>query len=101
MLELVVPVPALPAMSVTLVLSKVMRLTGSVVLAAGVKVAVQVMPPFTEATFVSVPLAIVRSALVKPFTATLKVIVTSDVSPAFSVVSATTIVAVGDAKISE
>ena len=56
----------------------------SVVLAVGVKVAVQVMPPFTEATAVSAPLAIVRSVLVKPVTASLKVIVTSDVSPAFS-----------------
>ena len=95
MLELVVPVPALPAASVTPLLVSVMRLLMSLVLAVGVKVAVQVMPPFTEATAVSVPLVIVRSALVKPVTASLKVIVTSDVSPAFSAVSATTIVAVG------
>ena len=46
-------------------------------------------------TDVSVPLAMVRSALVKPVTARLKVMVTSEVSPAFSASSATTMVAVG------
>jgi hypothetical protein len=40
------------------------------------------------------PLAIVRSALVKPVTASLKVMVTSEVSPIFRLV-ATTMVAVG------
>ena len=43
----------------------------------------------------SVPLAMVRSALVKPVTASEKVMVTSEVSPTFSAVSATTMVAVG------
>ena len=93
--DVVVPSPVLPAASVTPLLVSVMRLLMSLVLAVGVKVAVQVMPPFTEATAVSAPLAIVRSALVKPVTASLKVIVTSDVSPAFSAVAVTTIVAVG------
>ena len=46
-------------------------------LAVGVKVAVQVMPPSLLLTAVNVPLAIVRSALVKPVTASLKVMVTS------------------------
>jgi hypothetical protein len=44
-----------------------------------------------------VPFATVRSALVKPVTASEKVIVTSDVSPICSAVSATAIVAVGRA----
>ena len=93
--ESVAPSPLLPAAFSTPLLARVMRLLVSVVLAVGVKVAVQVMPPFTEATAVSAPLAIVRSSLVKPVTASLKVMVTSDVSPAFSAVSVTTIVAVG------
>ena len=61
---------------------------------SGVKVAVQVTPPSDEDTAVSVPFAIVRSALVNPLTASLKVKVTSVVSPACSAVSATTMVAV-------
>ena len=64
-------------------------------LAVGVNVAVQVMPPSPDVTADSVPLSIVRSALVRPVTASLKVIVTSEVSPACSASSATTIVAVG------
>ncbi|MNY66314.1 hypothetical protein D3C86_2037190 [compost metagenome] len=67
-------------------------------LAVGVKVAVQVMPPSPLLTAVNVPLAIVRSALVRPVTASEKVIVTKDVSPMLSVASATTIVAVGGAE---
>ncbi|MNR52754.1 hypothetical protein D3C85_1726560 [compost metagenome] len=59
------------------------------------KVAVQVIPPSLLLTAVSVPLAMVRSALVNPLTASLKVIVTSEVSPILSAVSATTMVAVG------
>jgi hypothetical protein len=50
----------------------------SVMLAVGVKVAVQVMPPSLLLT-AQVPLAMVRSALVKPVTASLKVMVTSEV----------------------
>ncbi|MNC67187.1 hypothetical protein D3C75_1176600 [compost metagenome] len=55
------------------------------------------MPPSLLLTEVSVPLAMVRSALVKPVTAWLKVMVTSDVSPIFRALSVTTIVAVGGA----
>ncbi len=64
-------------------------------LAFGVNVAVQVMPPSALLTLVSVPLAMVRSALVKPLTASLNVMVTSEVSPIFRAVSAITMVAVG------
>ncbi|MNQ74428.1 hypothetical protein D3C85_891830 [compost metagenome] len=67
----------------------------SLMLAEGVKVAVQVMPPSLLLTAVNVPLAIVRSALVKPLTASLKVMVTSEVSPILNAVSVTTMVAVG------
>ena len=66
-------------------------------LAVGVKVAVQVMPPSPELTALKVPLATLRSALVKPETASLKVIVTREVSPIASAVSVTTIDAVGRA----
>ncbi len=89
------PLPALPARSATPVLSRVIRLVVSLMLAVGVKVAVQVMPPSLLLTAVNVPLVMVRSALVKPLTASLKVIVTSEVSPILSAVSATTMVAVG------
>ena len=89
------PLPVLPARSLTPVLFRVIRLVVSLTLAEGVKVAVQVMPPSLLLTALSVPLAMVRSALVKPLTASLNVMVTSEVSPAVSAVSATTIVAVG------
>ncbi len=58
-------------------------------LTSGVSVAVQVMPPSAELTVLSVPLLIVRSALVKSLTASENVIVTSEVSPASSELSAT------------
>ncbi|MOA64808.1 hypothetical protein D3C78_1909810 [compost metagenome] len=48
-----------------------------------------------ELRLLSVPLATVKSAVVRPFTASLKVMVTVLVSPAFNAVSATTMVAVG------
>ncbi|MNV93457.1 hypothetical protein D3C71_1881530 [compost metagenome] len=69
-------------------------MVASVMLAVGVKVAVQVMPPSLLLTAVSVPLAIVRSALVKPLTASENVKVTNEVSPIFSEVSAITMVTV-------
>ncbi|MNW66587.1 hypothetical protein D3C74_450700 [compost metagenome] len=72
-----------------------MILVAAVMLAAGVSVAVHVTPPSDELTALIVPFAIVRSAFVKPLTASEYVIVTSDVSPADSDVSATTMVAVG------
>ncbi|MNO58422.1 hypothetical protein D3C76_489800 [compost metagenome] len=89
------PLPVLPATSVTPVLFRVMTLLVSFTPAVGVKVAVQVMPPSLLLTEVNVPLAMLRSALVKPLTASEKVMVTSEVSSALSVVSASTIVAVG------
>ncbi|RMS19478.1 hypothetical protein ALP75_205129 [Pseudomonas syringae pv. actinidiae] len=63
--------------------------------AVGVRVAVQVTPPSLLLTALRVPLAMFKSALVKPLTASLKVIVTSEVSPTASALSATTMVAVG------
>ena len=72
-----------------------MRLVVSVMSAAGVKVAVQTMPPSLELTALKVPLATLRSALVKPVTFSLKVMVTKDVSPIPKAVSATVMVAVG------
>ena len=72
----------MPAASVTPVSSSVMTLVVSSMSAVGVKVAVQVMPPSPELTADSVPFSIVRSALVKPVTASLNLKVTSEVSPA-------------------
>ena len=72
-----------------------MRLLVSVVLAVGVKLAIQVQPPSIAVTADSVPLAIVKSALVKSLTTSLKVIVTAELSPAVSAVSATKMLAVG------
>ena len=89
------PVPVLPTRSATPVLLSVMRLVATVTLAEGVSVAVQVMPPLLLLTLLSVPLATVRSALVKPVTASLKVMVTSEVSPTASAESDTTRLAVG------
>ena len=74
---------------------RLIRFVVSVTLAVGVKVAVHVTPPSLDETLLIVPFATVRSALVRPLTASLKVIVNSEVSPAVSVVSASTIVAVG------
>ncbi|MNN59678.1 hypothetical protein D3C81_1748140 [compost metagenome] len=95
MFESVVPLPALPAWSITPVLSRVTTFVVSVMLALGVKVAVQVIPPSLLLKPLNVPLATVRSAVVRPVTASLNVIVTSEVSPTLRAVSATTIVAIG------
>ncbi len=89
------PLPALPAASVTPVLSRVMTLLLSLRLALGVSVPVQVIPPSPLLRPVTVPLATVRSAAVKPVTASLNVMVTSEVSPTLNAVSATTMLAVG------
>ncbi len=89
------PLPALPPRSLTPVLFRVIRLVVSLMLAFGVNVAVQVMPPSLLLTAVNVPLAMLRSALVKPLTASEKVMVTREVSPILSAVSVTTMVAVG------
>ncbi len=69
----------------------------SVMEEVGVRVAVQVMPPSLLLTDESVPLEMVRSALVNPVTASLNVKVTDDVSPTLNDVSDTTMVAVGRA----
>ena len=91
------PAPVLPAASATPVLSRLIRLLAAVTPAAGVTVAVQVMPPSLLLTALSVPLLIVRSALLKPVTASLKVMVTSEVSPTLKALSAISSVAVGRA----
>ena len=91
------PVPAFPAASLTPVLARVMTLVASVMLAVGVKVAVHVVPPSEELTLLNVPFAILKSALVNPVTASLKVMVTPEVSPTAKAVSATTSDAVGRA----
>ena len=53
----------------------------------GVKVTVQVMPPSEEARLESTAFGTVRSAVVKPVTASAKVKVTVAVSPIFRAVS--------------
>ena len=78
----------------TPVLAKVMAFVAALTLAVGVNVAVHVMP-LVDATAVRVPLAIVRSAFVKPVTASENVIVTRDVSPIVRLLSVTTMPAVG------
>ena len=65
--------------------------------AVGVKVAVQVVPPSLLLTALRVPLLTARSALLKPETGSLKVMVTSEVSPTDRLASATTMVALGRA----
>ena len=89
------PLPALPAASCTPVISRVITFVASVTEPVGVKVAVHVTPPFMLPTEERPPLAIVRSALLNPVTASLKVIVTVDVSPTDNAVSETTKPAVG------
>ena len=90
-----VPAPALPARSLTKVLFRLITSPVWVVAAFGVRVAVQVMPPSLELTLLSVPSATVRSALLKPVTASLKVMVTSEIPPIFRAGFATTMLAVG------
>ncbi|MNN16037.1 hypothetical protein D3C81_1291620 [compost metagenome] len=89
------PIPALPARSLMPALFSTIRLVASLRPMVGVNVAVQVMPPSLDETLLSVPLATLRSELSKPVTASLKVIVTSAVSPGRRSVSLMTIVAVG------
>ena len=87
----------MPAASAIPVLSKVIKLVVSLSAVVCVNVAAQVRPPSLELTADRVPLATLKSVLLKPVTASLKVIVTSDVSPAARAVSATTMVALGSA----
>ncbi|KPX88290.1 Unknown protein sequence [Pseudomonas amygdali pv. mori] len=53
------------------------------------------IPPSLLLTALKVPLGTLRSALVKPLTASLKVMVTSEVSPAVKALSDIVILAVG------
>ena len=84
----------MPALSVYPV-PRLTTLEVSSMLSVGVNVAVQVMPPSVLATLESLPLAMLRSSLSKPVTASLKVMVTREVSPALRAVSAKTMEAVG------
>ena len=81
------PKPTLPAVSATPVVSSVMTLLASVVLTVGVSVAVQVMPPSPDVRLESAAFGALRSAVVKPVTASVKVKVTVAVSPTRSAVS--------------
>ena len=73
----------------------VITLVVTLMFVVGVKVAVQLRPPSLDATALRVPFATVRSALLKPVTASLNVIVTAAVSPAARLMSATPMLAVG------
>ncbi|VVN67142.1 hypothetical protein PS687_05293 [Pseudomonas fluorescens] len=67
----------------------------SAMLLAAVNVPVQVMPPSPLVKVPTVPFCTVRSAAVRPVTASEKVMVTVEVPPEFRLVLATTTVAVG------
>ncbi len=77
----------LPAWSITPVLSRVMTLVASAMLALGVKVAVQVRPPSLVLSPLRLPLATLKSAMSRPLTCSLKVTVTVAVSPIRRLVS--------------
>ena len=77
------------------VLARVITLLAARIPAAGVKRAVQVMPPSLLLTALRVPWATFRSLLSKPLTASENVTVTKEVSPALNTGSAITMVAVG------
>ena len=65
----------------------VSTLDASEMLASGVKVAVQVIPPSPETKADNTPFGLVMSAVVKLLIASLKVKVTVDVSPIFKALS--------------
>ena len=88
------PTPALPATSVTAVLSIVTTFAGASKSSVGVKVAVQTPEPWS-ATAVSPPFGIVKSSLANPVTTSLNVNVTSEVSPTIRAVSVKTMPTVG------
>ena len=67
-----------------------MTLVASSRSAVGVKVAVQVLPSSVLLTALSSPPSTVRSSLVNPVTGSLKVMVTSEVSPFLRALSAST-----------
>lgn len=68
-------------------MSSVRMLLAAVVLAVGVSVAVQVMPPSPVVKFDNAPLDTDTSAVVKPETASVKTKVVVAVSPIFKAVS--------------
>src|SRR3989344_1047646 len=93
--------PALPAKSVMPVLSTVIMFSASSTLSFGVKVAVQVWSSADD-TGDKAPLFIaVISSLAKPVTGSLKVIVTSEVSPILRAVSSKTMLIISGATVSE
>ncbi|MNY40530.1 hypothetical protein D3C86_1752800 [compost metagenome] len=78
-----------------MLVSNAMKLLGSVMLAVGVKVPVQVLPPSLLARLVNSPLVTLRSDKSKSLTASLNVKVTSVVWPMPRFGLATTMVTVG------
>ena len=95
MFEIAMPLPALPATSLTWLASSVITLLASVIAAVGVSVAVQVLPPSLLTRLDNTPLATLRSERLRPLTTSLKVMVTVVVWPMPSVPPATEMVAVG------
>ena len=91
-----VPLPALPAPSLTAVLFRVMTLPVWEAPGVAVRVAVHVRPPSLLPKLLRMPSATVKAPTVSPVTASLKVMVTRDVLPLIlSAVSDTTMVEVG------
>ena len=78
------PVPTLPAKSVQEPSLTLMVLLASCTLAAAVKVAVQVLPPSAVCKLLNVPFSTVTSRKSKPVIISLKLKVTTAVSPNFS-----------------
>ena len=77
----------MPLRSIIPELSRVRTLMAAVVLALGVSVAVQVVPPSTLARLDKTAFGAVTSDVVKPVIASVKVKVTVAVSPIFNAVS--------------
>ena len=86
---------ALPATSNTELALSVITLPATAVLALGVKVALQFVPPSVETGSVSVPLGTFRSVALKSVTASLKVKLTCRVWLPATLLSAMVMVAVG------
>ena len=76
-------------------MARLTTLVVSVMLAVGVKVPVQVMPPSLLLKVLRLPFSTVTSALAKLLTASLKVMVTKLVSPMIRALSARVMIAVG------
>src|SRR5471030_2994362 len=90
-----VPLPALPELSLKPAMFKLIALLPLLRLLVGVSVAVQVLPPSLLARLDKVPLATLMSERSKPLTTSLKANVTSEVWPTPRFGLATTTVAVG------